>query len=173
LGLQEACTVLPLIIDPKTTRIGLAGEGEGLRRRLDVLEAAGVAPVTVMPDDVLDGISVLFVAGFDVPTSEGLVRRARRQGILVNVEDVPELCDFNVPAIVRRGDLLLTVSTHGRAPGLARRLREWLEQRFGVEWEGRLVELGSARDGWRAQGLRASEIGERTRRLIDEKGWLA
>lgn len=164
--------MLPIVINPKTVRIGLAGEGEGLLRRQAVLQAAGVVPITVTPDGSLDGLSVLFVAGLEHTASESLAGRARRQGILVNVEDVPEFCDFNVPAIVRRGDLMLTVSTHGRSPGLAQRVREWLQERFGSEWEARLVELGSARDRWRAEGARASEIGERTRRLIDEKGWL-
>ena len=165
--------MLPIIINPKTARIGLAGEGDGLRRRLAVLQTAGVVPSTVTPDGALDGLSLLFVAGLDHAASESLARRARAQGVLVNVEDIPEFCDFNVPAIVRRGDLMLTVSTHGRSPGLARRVREWLQERFGSEWETRLVELGCARDRWRAEGLRAKEIGERTRRLIDEKGWLA
>jgi precorrin-2 dehydrogenase len=165
--------VLPLIIDPRSAKIGLSGQGEGLQRRQAILRAAGVTPASVVPDGPLDGLSVLFVAGLDRPASEALARRARSHGILVNVEDMPELCDFNMPAIVRRGDLMLTVSTHGRAPGLARRLREWLEERFGAEWEARLVELGIARDRWRAEGLRATEIGERTRQLIDQKGWLS
>lgn len=164
--------MLPIVITPNIARIGLAGEGEGLQRRLAILQAAGAVPITVTPGGSLDGLSVLFVAGLDRAASESLALRARRQGILVNVEDVPEFCDFNVPAIVRRGDLLLTVSTRGRSPGLARRVREWLQERFGGEWEARLVELGSARDRWRAEGARAGEIGERTRRLIDEKGWL-
>ena len=50
--------------------------------------------------------------------SAALAGRARAQGILVNVEDEPLLCDFHVPATVRRGDLLLTVSSAGRSPGL-------------------------------------------------------
>jgi precorrin-2 dehydrogenase / sirohydrochlorin ferrochelatase len=162
--------VLPIVI--KAARIGLAGEGEGLQRRLALLREAGVQPVSVAVDGALEGLSVLFVAGLDLPASEALARRARSAAILVNVEDIPELCDFNVPAIVRRGELMFAVSTNGRAPGLARRLREWLEERFGVEWEGRLVELGAARDRWRAEGLRAREMSARARRLIDEKGWL-
>ena len=73
-------------------------------------------------------------------------------GVLVNVEDVLPLCDFHVPAIVRRGDLLLTASTGGQAPGLARPLRESLAEQFGPEWTGRLKDLGLARAKWRAAG---------------------
>lgn len=165
--------MLPIVISPEMTRIGLAGEGEGLERRQAVLSAAGVQPVPVSPGSTLDGLSVLFVAGFDHSTSQDLAARARARGILVNVEDVPELCDFNVPAMVRRGDLVFSVSTNGRAPGLARRLREWLDERFGGEWEAHLVELGAMRDGMRAGGARAREIAAKTRQIIDEKGWLS
>ncbi len=165
--------MLPIVLNPRSSRIALTGAGEGLARRLALLEGAGVVPAQIAPDAALDGFSVLFAAGLDQAASAALAARARAAGILVNVEDMPELCDFNVPAIVRRGDLLLTVSTNGRAPGLARRLREWLEQRFSTEWEGRLVELGSTRDRLRAAGKRASEIADHTRKIIDEKGWLS
>jgi precorrin-2 dehydrogenase / sirohydrochlorin ferrochelatase len=163
--------MLPIVLNPKTARIGLAGAGEGLSCRQLMLCAAGVEAVPVAPDSDLKGLSVLFVAGLEAP--EDLARRARAAGILVNVEDRPELCDFHVPAIARRGDLLLTVSTGGRTPGLARRLREWLQAQFGGEWDGRLAELGAARDRWRAAGVPAGEISERTRAIIDQKGWLA
>ncbi len=63
--------------------------------------------------------------------------------MLVNVEDVLPLCDFHVPAVVRRGDLLLTASTGGAAPGLARALREWLAQNFGPEWTDRLKDISA------------------------------
>ena len=165
--------MLPIVINPQSAVIGLAGEGEGLARRLHTLQSAGVEPIRLAPNSPLEGLSVLFVAGLDYSASEQLASRARGQGVLVNVEDVPELCDFNVPAILRRGDLMFTVSTNGRAPGLARRLREWLQERFGAEWEARVVELGSARDQLRAEGARAGVITERMRSIIDEKGWLA
>ena len=54
--------------------------------------------------------------------------------------DAPELCDFTVPAQVARGDLLITVSTGGRSPALARRLREELAGRYGPEY-GACLEL--------------------------------
>ncbi len=64
--------------------------------------------------------------------------RARALGVLVNVEDVLPLCGFHVPAVVRRGDLLLTASAGGQVPGLARALRESLADQFGPEWTDRV-----------------------------------
>src|SRR6201999_378899 len=94
------------------------GSGDGYRRRAALLAEAGISPVPVAADSPLPKIGVLFVAGLDQPSAAALAAKARAAGILVNVEDVPELCDFHVPAIVRRGDLVLTASTGGHAPGL-------------------------------------------------------
>ncbi len=86
---------------------------------------------------------------------------------------MPALCDFHVPAIVRRGDLLLTVSTGGRAPGLARMIREWLETRLGLEWSGRLREVSQAREAWRKQGTAPADVAAQTRDFVGERNWLA
>ncbi|WP_122629683.1 precorrin-2 dehydrogenase/sirohydrochlorin ferrochelatase family protein [Lucifera butyrica] len=67
-------------------------------------------------------------------------REAHSLGILVNVTDDPEQGNFIVPAQVARGRLLFTVSTGGQSPALARRLREELEERYGVEY-GTYLEL--------------------------------
>jgi len=164
--------LLPIVISTENVKVGLAGAGEGRLRREALLAEAGVATVPVEHESPLGDIQILFIAGLEPRNSAALARKARNSGILVNVEDDPELCDFHVPAIVRRGDLVLTASTGGRAPGLARRLREWLEQRFGPEWNARLDELGRTRASWRAEGLPSREISERSRDLIAEKGWL-
>jgi precorrin-2 dehydrogenase/sirohydrochlorin ferrochelatase len=97
------------------------------------------------PDD-LDGAFVC-VATDPIPKVRAAIRRAARERrVLVNmVDDIPN-CDFAIPAIVRRGDLLLTVSTGGRSPALARRLREDLEDRFGPEWAEALRLLAEARE---------------------------
>ncbi|HEY0105880.1 MAG TPA: NAD(P)-dependent oxidoreductase [Rhizomicrobium sp.] len=165
--------MLPILLKSDTVRVGLAGAGDGLARRAALLAEAGFEPVAVIATVPLPRLDILFVAGLDRDAAAALAGEARAIGILVNVEDVPELCDFHVPAVVRRGDLVLTASTGGRAPGLARQLREWLEGRFGPEWTVHLDDVGSARSAWRAGGLAPEEVSRRTRELVSQKGWLA
>ncbi len=167
--------MLPIIIDPAKVTVGLAGEGPLRDRRLSNLRGAGVSPLSVPFDAraVLAKLDILYVAGGDQAQAEALAARARELGVLVNLEDDLRYCDFHVPASVRRGDLLLTVSTAGRSPGLARLVREWLEQRFGVDWEGRAARLARLRDTWRAEGYEPAEIVARTRSVVQEEGWLS
>ncbi|HWA89185.1 MAG TPA: NAD(P)-dependent oxidoreductase [Rhizomicrobium sp.] len=157
--------MLPIAIDPQTVRVGLAGAGEGLERRRAMLAEAGVEPVC-------SPYAVLFIAGLDHASSAALAAQARAAGALVNVEDLPELCDFHVPAIVRRGDLAFTVSTNGKAPALSRLLREWLERAFGFEWTARMEKVAAAREGWRGDGLAPGDVSRRTRDLVAREGWL-
>jgi precorrin-2 dehydrogenase/sirohydrochlorin ferrochelatase len=157
-------------------RIGLAGGGEGLARRAALLAGSGADAVSVSgesSDAALHCLSMLFIAGLERRRAAELARRARSGGVLVNVEDAPELSDFHVPAVVRRGTLVLAVSTGGRSPGLARRLREWLQRRFDPEWDEHLEILGAARAGWRADGLPPDEVSRRTHDLIENRGWLS
>ena len=167
--------MLPLVLNPVSLRAGLAGRGAERDRRAALLAEAGVE-ARLLPDTVSDALlaslQVLFVAGLPESEARELATRARAQGVLVNVEDVLPLCDFHVPAMVRRGDLLLTASTGGQAPGLARRLRESLADQFGPEWTGRLKELGTARAKWRAQGLSPTEVSEQVREMIARMGWI-
>jgi precorrin-2 dehydrogenase/sirohydrochlorin ferrochelatase len=170
--------MLPVILAPHAVRVGLAGSGDALKRRLGILDQAGILAREVYEDRVpspeeLARLNVLFVAGFDESASRELAAAARRAGVLVNVEDVPKLCDFHVPAQIRRGDLLFTISTGGRSPGLSRVLREVLEASFGQEWENRLDELATARARWRASGLGPDQVAAETRSFLEHKGWLA
>jgi|SRR5579871_5582977 len=170
--------MLPIILDGSKVRIGIAGSGEGLIRRLKVVRAAGPEEPAVYEGRTpstaeLESLQILFVAGLDAETSRRLAEAARRAGVIVNVEDVPELCDFHMPAQVRRGDLLVAISTAGRSPALSRLLREDLEHRFGPEWEARLEEISDLRGRWRAEGVAPDEVSARTRSLLSERGWLA
>ena len=112
--------MLPITLNPHFTKAGLIGAGDALQRRAALLADAGVEARLLppdVPDAVLEGLNLLFVAGLPEGESRALAARARALGLLVNVEDVLPLCDFHVPAIVRRGDLLLTASTGGAVPG--------------------------------------------------------
>lgn len=164
--------MVPLILNPAKVTIGLAGQGSAYERRRAFLTEAGVAPMAVPGDGGADlgVLDVLYIAGLGRKPSESLARRARAIGLLVNVEDQPDLCDFHVPAVVRRGDLLLTVSSAGRSPGLVRLIREWLGARFGSDWSGHVGELGRRRDAWRADGVAADEISRKTRDIA--AAWL-
>ncbi len=167
--------MLPIILNSHSRTVGLAGRGEGLLRRQQMLAGAGVEFVSVAPDAgeaALRALGLFFVAGLTEAESRALAGRARSAGVLVNVEDMPALCDFHVPAAVRRGDLLLTVSTGGKAPGLARLIREWIEARFDEDWRDRLSEAERARASWRAEGAEPPDVSRRLRALVWERGWL-
>src|ERR1700759_212282 len=147
--------MLPLVFNPHGVKVGLAGQGEAVARRAALLAEAGVEARLLSSDAsdaVLEPLQLLFVAGLPEGEARQLAGRARALGLLVNVEDVPPLCDFHVPALVRRGELLLTASTGGRVPGLSRMLREQLGAQFGPEWTGRLQQVALARARWRAEG---------------------
>ena len=167
--------MLPLVLNPLNLKVGLAGSGEALARRAAFLAEAGVEARLLSADAsdaVLEPLQLLFVAGLSEGESRLLAGRARALGVLVNVEDVLPLCDFHVPAVVRRGELLLTASTGGAVPGLARALREWLADSFGPEWTGRLKDLSVARAKWRSAGFSPAEVSAKVRALIVERGWL-
>lgn len=163
--------MLPIVLDRNVERIGLAGLGEAGERRRQWLVAAGVNPEDIRLPDPLQGLKFLFVTGHTRADASALASRARAAGVLVNVEDEPALCDFHVPALVRRGDLVISVSTGGRAPGLAKLLREWLDARFGLEWANYLDQASDARAAWRAEGARAAELSRRTRALAAQGNW--
>lgn len=94
----------------------------------------------------LEGAFLVFAAT-DQPAVQATVQRdARAAGRLANIADAPAACDFQIPATVRRGDLILTVSTSGRSPAVSAMIRRQLESEFGEEY-GLLTDLlGEARD---------------------------
>jgi precorrin-2 dehydrogenase/sirohydrochlorin ferrochelatase len=66
-------------------------------------------------------------------------------GILCNIADRPEACNFILPSVVQRGDLVITISTSGQSPALAKRLRRKLEAQFGEEYSDFLHLMGAIR----------------------------
>jgi precorrin-2 dehydrogenase/sirohydrochlorin ferrochelatase len=74
-----------------------------------------------------------------------IYHEAQRCGVLCNVVDVPEYCDFFYPALVRRGDLQIAISTNGQSPSLAQKLRQQLERQFGEGYAIWVEQLGETR----------------------------
>jgi precorrin-2 dehydrogenase/sirohydrochlorin ferrochelatase len=97
------------------------------------------------PED-LDGAFLCVAASSDPAVRAAVYGAARERGVLTNVMDDVARCDFAAPAVVRRGALTIAVSTGGRSPALARRLREGLDRDFGPEWTEALEVLGRVRD---------------------------
>jgi precorrin-2 dehydrogenase len=96
------------------------------------------------PSD-LEGMFLVVAATDSHELHENLHAEARGRGVLCNVVDVPELCDFYYPAVAQRGALQIAVSTSGQSPALAQRLRKELEEQFGPEYEAWLQQLGEER----------------------------
>ena len=134
-------------LDVSGKRAVVVGDAPG---KADALRAAGAEVVEVAVADfrpeALDGAFVCVASSDDPAEREAILRASRERGVLVNVMDDPARCDFAAPAVVRRGDLTISISTSGRSPALARRLREELEHRFGDEWAEILDVVGDVRD---------------------------
>lgn len=96
------------------------------------------------PDD-LDGKFLAVIATGSNGLNQFIHREAEQRGVLCNVVDVPEYCDFFYPAVVHRGDLQIAVSTAGQSPSLAQKLRQQLERQFGPEYETWVEQLGETR----------------------------
>jgi len=82
----------------------------------------------------LAGALLVFAATDNRDVQDAVVQDAQEAGVLVNVADAPDLCDFQVPAVVRRESLNIAVSTNGTSPALAAKLRQELEDRYGSEY---------------------------------------
>ncbi len=93
----------------------------------------------------LDGIALVIAAAGNPEANEQVFREARLRGILCNAVDEPERCDFFYPAVVRRGDLQIAISTAGHSPALAQRIRRDLEVQFTEEHARWLSWLGRVR----------------------------
>ena len=93
----------------------------------------------------LEGVFLAVVATSSRSLNEWIYRDAQQRGVLCNVVDVPDLCDFFYPAVVRRGDLQIAVSTAGQSPSLAQKIRQQLEKQFGPGYTSWIAELGATR----------------------------
>jgi precorrin-2 dehydrogenase/sirohydrochlorin ferrochelatase len=94
----------------------------------------------------LTGAFLVFAATGDRDVNRSVAAEARARNILADIVDAPELGSFTSPAVLARGDLLIAVSTGGKSPALARKIRDELESRIGPEYATALAILGAIRE---------------------------
>lgn len=130
-------------------------------------------------DSHLDGAFVVIAATDDPLLNRRVSKEASARGLLVNAVDQPADCNFIVPSILRRGDLLVAVSTSGKSPAFAKKIREGLEGQFGEEYGYFLVLMGRLRDEILEKKLSQEENKEIFHQLVNspildaiaEKDW--
>lgn len=93
----------------------------------------------------LRGVTIVIAATSTGEVNRSVFLEARRRGVLCNSVDDPPNCDFYFPAVVRRGDLQIAISTAGESPALAQRLRRELEASLDESLGGQVREIGRLR----------------------------
>lgn len=149
---------LPLFLRLAGRPVILLGHGEAADAKRRLLERAGAA---ITGDETAD--AVLAVVALDGQEADAAAARLKARGLLVNVVDRPELCDFTTPAIVDRDPVIIAIGTGGASAGLAKALRQRLEALLPDRLGQIASALAAARSAMRA---RWPDGGDR-RRAID------
>jgi precorrin-2 dehydrogenase/sirohydrochlorin ferrochelatase len=170
----------PICLDIRGRKCLVVGGGRVAERKVQGLLASGALLTVISPElceklqDLLAQGRLSWVArGYqagdleeyylvisatdDTRVQTEVYTEAESRGILVNVADVPEKCSFILPAQVKRGDLSIAVSTAGKSPALAKKLRQQLEKAYGREYTLLVEILGEIRPLVLARGLTQKE----------------
>jgi precorrin-2 dehydrogenase len=166
----------PVFLRLSGERCVVIGGGEVAERKVDSLLAAGARVTVVAPaltpalaerlargeinhlhrayrDGDLDGARLAYAATDDEALHAELAAAAAAEGVPLNVVDRPQWCSFIVPAVLRRGELTVAVSTGGGSPALAGRVRDDIARHLGPEYERALDVLARLREHLQAQAL--------------------
>jgi len=117
----------------------------------------------------LDGAFLVFAATNNAAVNRQVAMDARAAGVLTNVADAPDQCDFIVPSLVERGELTIAVSTGGSSPALAKKIRKELEALYGEEYSELLRIMGKLRETIIAEGRDSDENREKFESMADSE----
>ncbi len=147
----------PILVDLQAKKALVVGGGKVAQRKIETLLEYG-ATVQVIAMDLteelerlqtdqrieflggefsealLEGSFLVIAATDDASLNHRVSQAAQQRGLLVNAVDQPADCNFIVPSVLSRGDLLIAVSTSGKSPAFAKKVRVELEQHFGEEY---------------------------------------
>ena len=119
---------LPLFHQIAGQQVLVVGDGPAAEPKRRLVERAGGVIVDDLPRAIDEGVRLAFIAYEDAQACEVAAINARCAGMLVNVVDRPELCDFTTPSILDRDPLLVAIGTGGASAGLAKHVRLRLER---------------------------------------------
>lgn len=143
-------------LDLTGRRAVVVGSGAMAQEKVDGLQACGAVVDQVAQEvfsaEVLDGAYLVIAATTDPEVDRAVFEEAERRAMLVNVADVPELCNFILPAIARRGPLAVAISTSGASPALAKRMKREATEMFDAAYE-RFAEILDAIRPWAKEHL--------------------
>lgn len=148
----------PMMVDLSKQRTLVVGAGKVAQRKIKALLAADADVIVVSPTATptiltyakqkqiqlfqrsyqsVDGVDCFLVIAATNQSSVNIqvYQDAKERGQWINVVDQPSLCNFTIPSIVKRGKLMITISTDGASPALAKQVRQELEAKFGDEYE--------------------------------------
>ncbi len=130
------CGAAVSVVSPRTTE------------KLNELAKAGTITLQSRSYRTTDLKDVFLVIGAtdDDTLNQEISSDADSRDILCNIADRPAVCNFILPSIVHRGDLVITISTSGKSPALAKKLRKTLERQFGEEYAAMLQLMGAIRE---------------------------
>jgi precorrin-2 dehydrogenase/sirohydrochlorin ferrochelatase len=167
--------MLPIILNSEILSVLVIGKGRAIDKRLQLLSEANIKNLTHIesPEGVeinFSNYNLVYIGDLDYEISEELAKKARAAKVFVNVEDKKPLCDFHVPAIHRSGNLLVTSSTNGTSPRLARRVKEVLQKMFDSEFAEKTKILETERNKLLAQKASYTELLEKSDEYIEKLG---
>ena len=168
----------PVYINLENRNCAVIGDGVEVGKKIDGLLAAGANVIVItekitphlkqldsqssiklkirqyIEGDLRDIFLAVAATTYDKDLSNRIALEAEREGVLLNVMDITSLCTWIAPAIVKRGDLAISISTSGRSPAMARFIRENIEEHIPEEY-GNLLELvGQIRNDLRSKKLK-------------------
>ncbi len=161
--------LFPMFLKLEGRKCVLVGAGTIAAQKLEGLLQSGAAVQVVAPlasDEIrelarvgritwieaefqpghLQDASLAIAATGNREVNQAVFSAAQQRGVFCNSVDEPERCDFYYPALVRRGDLQIAISTAGKSPALAQRIRRELEEQFDSSYIGWLNWLGTVRE---------------------------
>ena len=159
-----------LKLESLTTLI-VGGGNVGLEKITNILKSTPDAPIrlvarTILPDIKslaekhpqvklternfrlwdLWGADLILLATGNRNVNESILRFAKAKGLLVNVADTPDLCDFYLGSVVTKGELKVAISTNGKSPTIAKRFREFMEEAIPEDTNQLLENMNGIRE---------------------------